>query len=137
MAELVAEVAVMVIVVAGVVTGKRKLGAVYVVDAPLAVVAGLKVPQGEPVGVVVQDQTTPPFALSLFTAATRAVWLLTATLVGTEFNVKVMGGVELLHPTRAAIVASATRRRIDLPNVIGHPRLNQSRFLLNQSWFWF
>src|SRR5580692_2829617 len=116
-AELVAEVAVMVMVVPA---GSRIAGAVYVVEPPLEVVAGLKVPQGEPAGVVVQDHTTPPFALSLFTEATSVTTPLTGRLVGTVFKVRVIGGLEpLLHPASAAIVARAVRNRIDLRNVIG------------------
>jgi len=97
-------------------------------------VAGLNEPQPGPDGVAVQVHVTPPFALSLSTEATTAVWLLEARDEGTVFRVTVIGALEpLLHPASKAIVARAIVERIGFRNVIEHLRFVQAGM---SSWLW-
>lgn len=70
-------------------------GAWYVVEAPLAVCAGVKVPQ---LGAGVQLQSTPAFSESPFTvAAIEAVWP----------EVRVAGGAVVIETVGAPIVTVA------------------------------
>jgi hypothetical protein len=94
-------------------------------EAPLTVVVGLNVPQVE---AGVQDQVTPPIALSLFTLATTGVWLLTGKLNPTELMSTVMGAgplLVLLQPTKPAVVARAVAPRAIVLRVV--PRATKMR----------